>query len=293
MSSFKHPILNSNLFIDQGTLARTCSTLPVVTGLEQSVAKDNSFFLEKNIQSNKNQCFVKKIIVLDKQSLPCNGRGNEVLEIVNYMVKEMSINAKSEIAKKMLILNNNSDFKTAYSLCIKDWASKPWHHRMLVKPDYCFNIALAKKMNKIDAIVKWATKVAQNSDWDHKPYIRKTFHPAVPNGEQAWHSYENYLYYYDIWSNIHYGYVGVACGFSESELLDGAGLEQIGSDIVRWKWPSGSENIEGLRAFDDPSDRKSISIGISLYQTYSENITSQIILSVVKNASELAKKPCV
>ncbi|MOA31335.1 hypothetical protein D3C78_1524870 [compost metagenome] len=70
-----------------------------------------------------------------------------------------------------------------------------------------------------------------------------------------WHKHGKQDYSYDIWSNIHYGYVGMAGGFSESLLLDGAGLEQIASDSLRWirdskkfPGPKRSEGVDGLRA---------------------------------------------
>jgi len=294
MPGFKTPILNNNIRLDQGTLARACSTLTVVTGMEQSAVVDKSFLLNRpnhNLRK-KSQYVAKKVILQDTQKLPCDGRGNEVARIAAYMADEMSKNAKSYAALKMSKLNKDSDFSKAYNACIKEWSGRSWYQQLLIDPNYCISIGLAKKSNKVEAIILWTLKVAQNSVWDHKPYIRKTFHPAVPNGEQVWHHYDRYLYYYDIWSNIHYGYVGRACGFSESELLDGAGIEQIGSDLLRFKLPSGKVNVEGLRAFDDSSDRESISIGIALHKKHPDYVTSQAILSRVKNASKLTKKPC-
>lgn len=71
-------------------------------------------------------------------------------------------------------------------------------------------------------------KVAVNCDWDHKPYILKTFNFKHLKEPQKRHQLGDFNYYHDIWSNIHYGYVGTAAGFIESELLEGAGIEQIG-----------------------------------------------------------------
>jgi hypothetical protein len=68
---------------------------------------------------------------------------------------------------------------------------------------------------RISALIAWAAKVRQNGDWDHKPKIAQRFHPRVPGGQQHWHLYGKTLYFYDVWSNIHYGYVGRAAGFSE------------------------------------------------------------------------------
>ncbi|BBH45222.1 hypothetical protein KU43P_16990 [Pseudomonas sp. KU43P] len=95
--------------------------------------------------------------------------------------------------------------------------------------------------------------------------------------------------FYDIWSNIHYGYVGRAGGLSESALLDGAGLEQIASDSIRkvQKWderkgPQRSADIEALRAWDDIGDRIAISIGVNLYKKHPNGgITAKILMDEV------------
>ncbi|WP_241150813.1 polymorphic toxin type 44 domain-containing protein, partial [Pseudomonas viridiflava] len=95
----------------------------------------------------------------------------------------------------------------------------------------------------------------QNRPWDHKPIIRRTI-------GGIWHKQGKYDYFYDIWSNVHYGYVGMAGGLSESVLLDGAGAEQIILDAGRkvdevftkpkaqWELPgpNRSGDVDGLRA---------------------------------------------
>lgn len=96
-------------------------------------------------------------------------------------------------------------------------------------------------------------------------------------------------YFYDIWSNIHYGYVGCISGLSEGVLLDGAGLEQIASDSIRkvqeWearKGPQRSADIEGMRAWDDISDRVSISIGVKLYKQHPNGgVTAEMLMDEV------------
>lgn len=113
------------------------------------------------------------------------------------------------------------------------------------------------------ALLSWGLLVRQGGQWDHKTVIPTRFYPRDPVG-QHWHLYNNTLYYYDVWSNLHYGYVGSAYGFTESVLLDGAGLEQMGSDVFRGRMPQHSGAIEGLRAFDDPADRAAVTEGIRL-----------------------------
>lgn len=83
--------------------------------------------------------------------------------------------------------------------------------------------------------------------------------------------------------------MGRAGGFTESALLDGAGLEQIASDSIRkiQKWderkgPHRSADIEGLRAWDDIGDRVSISIGIKLYKQHpTGGVTAEMLMDEV------------
>ncbi|WP_236249976.1 polymorphic toxin type 44 domain-containing protein, partial [Pseudomonas cichorii] len=141
--------------------------------------------------------------------------------------------------------------------------------------------------NMVAAMAIWTERVGQNRPWDHKPKIHSKF------GGYS-HKQGKYDYFYDIWSNIHYGYVGRAGGLSESVLSDGAGLEQIASDSIRkvldWerrKGPHATEGVEGLKAFDDAPDRISISIGIRLFDEHPNGgITAKMVMEKV-----LAVKP--
>lgn len=58
-------------------------------------------------------------------------------------------------------------------------------------------------------------------DWDHKPRI----YPIWGTNNRLGNSAE--YYYYDIWSNIHFAYIGRKVGFSYSELNSGAGIAQL------------------------------------------------------------------
>lgn len=143
--------------------------------------------------------------------------------------------------------------------------------------------------NVAAAMGLWTERVGQGRDWDHKPKIHAKF------GRYR-HRQGKYDYYYDIWSNIHYGYVGMAGGLTEGVLLDGAGAEQIVSDqLRRWgekifvakdeqrlKGPHATEGVEGLRAWDDIPDRVSISIGMKLFNDYPlGGVSPQTIMDAV------------
>lgn len=217
--------------------------------------------------------------------LPPTNDPNEAGPVIDYIVDEMNTNAKGNDAVKMRELH-------AYdaTACIAEWQKYPLWKQLLLgnMPRTCVQTEMSADQA---AMAMWAINVRQDGPWDHKPKIRKKFHPRVPNGEQVWHRIGEFDYFYDIWSNIHYGYVGLACGFSKSALLDGAGLEQVGSDIFRGRMPSSRPGVSGARSYDDPSDQEAISIGITLYQAYPGGVTAQQVRSAVLGSSSLTKRP--
>lgn len=189
-------------------------------------------------------------------------RGDEITPILNYIIVEMTTNANSPAARR--IRENNlfsaTDCIEQHYSPLSGWQKIFFGSSMF---DMCTNQAMAAPLA---AIAGWAMLVHEGGAWDHKPHIRAHFTPAVgPGDEQHWHHYLGQLYFYDIWSNIHYGYVGRACGFTRAGLLDGAGLEQIGSDLVHLRWPQGDSSIDGLRRFDGPSDRGSVALGCDIW----------------------------
>ncbi|WP_413705355.1 polymorphic toxin type 44 domain-containing protein [Pseudomonas sp. Pseusp16] len=203
----------------------------------------------------------------------CN-HPDQMEELAAYIAGEMNRNITHASVLKMKELNSyNPEAETSKYMEI------PFYLRLGRQPNF-HSIALAKKA---EAFALWAERVGQNRSWDHKPKIKANF------GGDVRHKQGRYDYFYDIWSNIHYGYVGMAAGFSERVLLDGAGAEQIISDAVRklqdWEnrpGPNRSEDIKGLRAWDDIPDRKSIAIGVSLFRIYStEGVSAKIIMDEV------------
>lgn len=89
-----------------------------------------------------------------------------------------------------------------------------------------------------------------------------------------YHKYKDYDYYYDVWSNIHYGYVGLSVGFDENTLLNGADLAQV-------------IDSKGGNAEDTGDDKTSIKIGFALYYKYgryAEGLTAQDILDALDAA---------
>lgn len=210
----------------------------------------------------------------------CN-HSDQMEELANYIAGEMNRNIHDPAVLKMKELINYDTNKAA-----AEFLKLPWYARLAGPPDFN-TIAWT---NKLEAMVIWTKKVGQYMEWDHKPKLRKLF-PGVR------HKQGKYDYYYDIWSNIHYGYVGIIGGLSESVLLDGAGAEQIVSDSGRkaeemWRKPKEEWELpgphlttslsDGLRAFDDAPDRVSISIGVKLANHHPHGgITAKMVMDEV------------
>ncbi|WP_448091797.1 polymorphic toxin type 44 domain-containing protein [Pseudomonas lini] len=194
-------------------------------------------------------------------------------ELASYIAGEMNTNINSPSVRQMKELNSfDPDEET------RKYAALPFYLRLGQGPDF-YSMALGKKAK---AFAIWTERVGQDRPWDHKPILAKLF-------GGIWHKQGKYEYFYDIWSNVHYGYVGVAGGLSESVLLDGAGVEQIGSDTwrfiknpKRFDGPRRTEGVEGMRAWDDTPDRVSIILGMNLYKEYPNGgLTGKIVMDKV------------
>jgi hypothetical protein len=154
--------------------------------------------------------------------------------------------------------------------------------------------------------VYWAYLVMPGGQWDHKPVL--TGAPKI--GPYCLDSEKGDWYYNDIWSNIHFGYIGKAAGFSRRELLIGAAIAQGTHDAFRdivGKFADFEKLVDaarkgdflefiriiiedatdiinklkelhdkvisqGVTSLDDPSDQATINIGSSLYDKYGNSI---------------------
>jgi uncharacterized Zn-binding protein involved in type VI secretion len=210
----------------------------------------------------------------------CN-HPDQMEELAAYIAGEMNRNIQHPAVLKMKELIDYDSSAQA-----REFRALPWYARLAGPPNFN-SIALAKKL---EAMAIWTKQVGQNMEWDHKPKLEAMYNGVVR------HKQGKYEYYYDIWSNIHYGYVGIAGGLSESVLLDGAGAEQIVSDSARkvaeLAKPNQERKLPGprptaspwteLRSWDDVADRVSISIGIKLYKQHPNGgITAKMIMNEV------------
>jgi len=201
------------------------------------------------------------------------------------MAHEKNTNAYGPDARKIRELNDYSSER-----CVEEYRNLPWWRQLLglgISPQQCVSNEMTYSHA---ALLSWGLLVRQDGKWDDKTVIPNRFHPRDPVG-QHWHLCNNTLYYYDVWSNLHYGYVGAAGGFTESVLLDGAGVEQMGSDVFRGRMPQRSGAVDGLRAFDDPADRAAVAEGIRRYRAGPRHVTAQQLVSFITTSTEITQKP--
>ncbi|HET6789400.1 MAG TPA: polymorphic toxin type 44 domain-containing protein [Aquabacterium sp.] len=211
---------------------------------------------------------------------------DELTPIARYMAQEINVNTSGPDVRRLRELNSFSPEQ-----CIQDYTRQPLWRQLLglgISPQQCIDMQMSYRTA---ALLMWGQKVMQNGDWDHKPIIARRFNTRSPGGIQVWHVYGNTEYFYDVWSNLHYGYVGAAAGFSDSVLLDGAGLEQIGSDLVRLQRPARRGSTSGLRSWDDPADRAAITMGIQLYRRQPQAVRAQDLLNIILPSSLITRRP--
>lgn len=183
--------------------------------------------------------------------------------LAGYMVREMKTNPFSKEGRKIAAANSADP-----QAQLGEWQQLPWYARMGGQPD--FHAAAAGQ--KAAAYAMWAERVGPGRPWDHKPVLRKIL-IAEGTFNEGWQKYGKYDYFFDIWSNIHYGYVGIALGFHTAELINGAGLAQALDDgyraLKKMKVPT-MQNHAGNGPWpasaDDVPDHVSIKLGCDLYQ---------------------------
>jgi hypothetical protein len=111
--------------------------------------------------------------------------------------------------------------------------------------------ANANPNTQILANLAFAALVHPFSYWDHKPDLTAMLGLNQGKGTRDYYfpieGDAAHEFYYDVWSNIHFGYVGAAAGFDLDTLLSGAG-------------------VSGIAGRNDAYDDVSVRIGFLLWQ---------------------------
>jgi len=124
--------------------------------------------------------------------------------------------------------------------------------------------AALDKGNTLLAYFIWWNTVRDHAMWDHKPKLEDKF--GLKESDDYYlpiRGDTEHEYFYDIWSNIHYGYVGSAAGFD--------------SDTLHKYAESGGP---GAGKTDD-GDKLSLQIGIDLWNKYRLNLTKSDVINEI------------
>lgn len=116
------------------------------------------------------------------------------------------------------------------------------------------NNPLAGPAPRLGAAVMFKAKVETGAEWDHKPKLESRLNLSSGDDFYFKDPAKNRAISYDIYSNIHYGYVGRAAGFSERELIMGS-------------------HMGGSAGVTDDGDDISVRIGSQLYSKYGKDMT--------------------
>ena len=204
------------------------------------------------------------------------------VQLTDYLRGEMVVNALSPGAR--LIRRFNQAGATTLRIAFELSQVLPWTMRA---PVTVGPAGAAEVTGTAAAMALWYDKVAAGRDWDHKGRLR-------PNN--TWVADGKLSYRYDIWSNIHYGFVGRAAAFSAWTLKAGAGGAQVKDKTVPPGYWDRRFNKLGdadfLAAFDDPDDQAAIMLGADLYDAKRTAITDSDLRDMVRARSgTLATQP--
>nr|WSY57798.1 polymorphic toxin type 44 domain-containing protein [Streptomyces sp. NBC_00886] len=115
------------------------------------------------------------------------------------------------------------------------------------------------------AITTWIGQVRAGAEWDHKSILREQL-PVENRGKLCCYNKIPGMdadAYYDVWSNVHYGYVGAATGLDQDFLQFGA---SPGLDIP------GMKSLPLVGA-SDPGDEATVRMGVDLWNKYGADLT--------------------
>jgi len=127
--------------------------------------------------------------------------------------------------------------------------------RMLINPECTKYSNYAG--NFLTAMTLWAYQVRPGGAWDHKPILDRMLDLKI-NRDYYFPIKGDFTheYYYDIWSNMHYGFVGLAAEIGENLLQFGA-------------------SVPSLAGTNDHGDVLSTSIGFELWKSYGLKLTAE------------------
>ena len=163
--------------------------------------------------------------------------------VAGFIWGEMAKNVQSDVAKEIAKL-----LRTDEAL---DFIGLPFHF--------------------YQACQLWKSRVGNRRPWDYKRPIREMY------GEWSFDEPSRRDYNFDVWSNLHYGYVGRGVGFGLWTLKAGAGGAQYQAGTSpKGYWERRTDKLgdaDFLAAFDDPKDQAAIEAGAELWDSFGAAVT--------------------
>jgi len=120
------------------------------------------------------------------------------------------------------------------------------------------------KGNEWLAYFIWWNAVRDHAMWDHKPKLQRKFN--LKDSDDYYFPIRGdteHEYFYDIWSNIHYGFVGSAANFDADTLHKYAESRGVGAGKT------------------DEGDKLSVQIGIDLWHKYQLQLTKLDLINEI------------
>ena len=210
-----------------------------------------------------------------------------VQSVVNYMADEMNNNLNSPLFNDIKSTMDNAknekkieDISPAYRALRETKNPYTVFDPPLITPSVIddtisrFNFACLVHTNAINSsnfserlssetqhvAVCWGKFKTYSSIWDHKPKIYPIWGAKNRLGNA------DHLFYYDIWSNMHYGFIGKKLGFDDLTLFHGGAYAQRADH----------KNATD----DDPKDKAATKEGIML--SNKEHISIDDLINVVE-----------
>ena len=197
-----------------------------------------------------------------------------VWDTANYICEEIKRNVRSQDVKELIsLLNHYNKSQNSQKQAFKKLTPFGQAAVSALNPSSLLaSVASDKVEGRIQAYKKWKGLVANEKIWDHKRKIKE-----IQGCDWACDSATQLKFMYDIWSNIHYGFIGRYVGFTEFELVNGAGFAQLG-DNNRSYGTCAKQYISDrfvnvgdadiLGGFDDAEDTQAIKVGFSLFNKF-------------------------
>ena len=115
-------------------------------------------------------------------------------------------------------------------------------------------------VHELAAVQGWISLVRRDAVWDFKPDLIRA--NILFSGEKRLVTLGNHDLNFQAVANIFFGFIGRASGFSEGELLLGAGIAQIKSHGIVW------ENLNLSQLGDQAFDVWAVKFGFYLFDLY-------------------------